>query len=127
TAGAAALGPVATDAEAIRLLMADARRRIARLDRAARAGKQVPASGYASAFAVLRDTAVTLAWLDSMLVHRDSYMHQVRLDPVFDFVRGESGYAAWEKRSGLPAMPANAHQGRPSRSESKGINGVRVD
>jgi len=120
-------GAVATDAEAVRLLMADARRRIARLDRAARAGKQVPASGYASAFAMLRDTAATLAWLDSILVQRDSYLHQVRLDPVFDFVRGEPGYEAWEKRSGLPAMPANAHQGRSSRSESKGINGVRVD
>jgi len=109
TVGAAALRTVATDAEATRLLLADGRRTITRLDRVASAGERVPASDYASAFAVLGDTAATLAWLDSMLVQRDSYMHQARLDPVFDFVRGEPGYRAWEKRSGLPPMPAAPH------------------
>lgn len=104
-AAAAVLDTVATDAQATRLLVADAGRTIARLDSAARAGERVPASGYASAFAVRRDTAATLAWLDSILVQRDSYMHQVRLDPVFDFVRGTPGYRKWEARSGLPPMP----------------------
>ncbi|MGH7627434.1 MAG: BTAD domain-containing putative transcriptional regulator [Gemmatimonadaceae bacterium] len=119
SAGAAALGAAVTDAEAVRLLMADARRSIARLDRAARAGEQAPASGYASAFAVLKDTVATLAWLDSIVVQRDSYLHQVRLDPVFDFVRGKPEYRSWEKRSGLPAMPAAAREGRSSRSETR--------
>ncbi len=72
-----------------------------------RAGARVPASDDASAFAVLRDTTATLAWLGSMLVQRDSYTHQVRLDPVFDFVRGRPGYTEWEERSGLPAITAS--------------------
>lgn len=104
--GAAALRPVATDAEAARMLVADARRSLTRLDSLVRAGERVPASTYASAFAVVGDRAATLAWLDSMLVQRDSYVHQVRLDPSFDFVREESGYREWEKRSGLPPIAA---------------------
>jgi DNA-binding SARP family transcriptional activator len=104
--GAAALGAVATDADAARLLAADARRRIARLDSLSRAGEQVPAVAYAAAFAVVGDRAATLAWLDSMLVQRDSYIHQIRVDPSFDFVRTEPGYREWEKRSGLPPIAA---------------------
>jgi DNA-binding SARP family transcriptional activator/tetratricopeptide (TPR) repeat protein len=104
--GAAALGTVATDADAARLLVADARRRIARLDSLSRAGERVPAVAYATAFAVMGDRAATLAWLDSMLAQRDSYIHQVRVDPSFDFVRTEPGYREWEKRSGLPPIAA---------------------
>jgi len=104
--GAAALGTTASDDEAARMLVADARRSIARLDSLARAGERAPANAYASAFAVVGDRAATLAWLDSMLVQRDSYMHQVRVDPSFDFVRGEPGYREWEQRSGLPPMAA---------------------
>ncbi len=104
--GAAALGAVATDADAARLLAADARRRIARLDSLSRAGERVPAVAYATAFAVMGDRAATLAWLDSMLAQRDSYIHQVRVDQSFDFVRTEPGYREWEKRSGLPPIAA---------------------
>jgi hypothetical protein len=50
---------------------------------------------------------VRAARLDSMLVQRDSYVHQVRLDPVFDFVRGEPGCREWEVQSGLPRVPAS--------------------
>ena len=102
SAAAAALGTAKTDAEAMRLIAADARRTIARLERQAREGEPVGASSYAEAYALVGDTAATLAWLDSMLVRRDSYTHNVRVDPVFDFVRAEPGYRAWEERSGLP-------------------------
>lgn len=102
--GAAALPAAATDAEATRLLDADARRTLTRLDSSAHAGEQAPASKYAEAFAVLGDTAATLAWLDSMLVRRDSYVHQVRLDPLFDLVRAQPGYRDWLERSGLPPL-----------------------
>ena len=102
SAGAAALGTAATDAEAMRLIAADARRTLARLNRSAREGERVSASAYAEAFAVLGDTAATLAWLDSILVRRESNTNRVQLDPVFDFVRAEPGYRTWEERSRFP-------------------------
>lgn len=55
---------------------------------------------------MVEDRAATLAWLDSMLVERNSYIHQIRVDPSFDFVRPEPGYREWERRSGLPPIPA---------------------
>ena len=123
--GAAALVDVATDSAAKRLLDDDAHRVIAGIDADAHEGRFVSYNTYATAYASLGDTAATLRWLDSMLVHRDSYRHQVRLDPVFDFVRGEAAYGAWESRSGLPprrvvlAGSDSAHRGRrtPSNSE----------
>jgi serine/threonine-protein kinase len=108
TVAAAALPEVQTDSAAVRLLAADARRTIARLDRASGAGERVPPSSYAIAWAALGDTLATLRWLDSMAVRRDSYLHQVRLDPRFDFVRRDPRYRAWEKRSGLPPLAASA-------------------
>ena len=123
--GAAALADVATDAAARRLLDDDAHRAIAGLDADARAGRFVSYYTYATTYASLGDTAATLRWLDSMLVHRDSYRHQVRLDPVFDFVRGEAAYGAWESRSGLPprhvavARSDSAHRGRWTTSNAE--------
>jgi hypothetical protein len=111
SAGAAAHSAAPTDAEATRQLAADARRTIARLERAGRARQPVKAASFASAYAALGDTIATLRWLDSMRVRRDSYLHAVRLDPAFDFVRQEPGYRTWEARSGLPRMwqPHDAH------------------
>lgn len=104
TARAAALPAAATDSAAVRLLAADARRTIAQLDRSARAGDRMPPSNYASAFAALHDTLATLRWLDSMVTRRDTYLHQIRLDPLFDFLRGDPRYQAWEARCGLPPL-----------------------
>ncbi len=112
--GVAALPTVATDAAAVRLLAADARRTIARLDRASRAGERVPPSHYASAFATLGDTLATLRWLDSMLVRRDSYLHQIRVDPAFDFLRRDPRYQMWEARSGLPPLASRAAALQPA-------------
>jgi serine/threonine-protein kinase len=102
--GAAALTDVTTDAAARQSIEHDARRTIARLDGEARRRRFTSPSGYARAYATLRDTTATFRWLDSMLVRRDSYRHHVRLDPVFDFLRGDPKYRAWESRSGLPPM-----------------------
>jgi uncharacterized sporulation protein YeaH/YhbH (DUF444 family) len=99
SAGASGLPAAATNAIAERLLAADARRRIARLDRAARAGERSSATAYAQAFAALGDTSATLRWLDSMRVRRDSYLLTVRVDPTFDFVRQDVRYRAWEARN----------------------------
>ena len=103
-AAAVAWPTVTTDSAAVRMLAADARRTIVRLDSAARAGDRVPPSRYALAHAALGDTLATLHWLDSMRVRRDSYLHQVRLDPAFDFVRADPRYRVWEARSGLPPL-----------------------
>lgn len=103
SAGAAALGDALTDAAAKQRLHGDARRTIARLDRDADAGRIFSYSMYARMYATLTDTAATFRWLDSMLVHRDSYRHQVRVDPVFDFLRDTPRYRVWESLSGLPA------------------------
>lgn len=102
SAGAAALASVASDSGALRLLAADERRTIAHLDRSARAGERVPPRAYASAYAALGDTVATLRWLDSMVVRHDSYLHQIRVDPLFDFLRRDPRYRAWEAGSGLP-------------------------
>jgi len=110
-AGAAALLPASTDSAAWRLLAADARRSVARLDRSARSGERVPASYFASAYAALGDTAATLRWLDSMISRNDSYLHQIRMDPLFDFLRRDPRYRAWESRSGLPPLSSGTAPG----------------
>ena len=108
TARAAALTIPSTDAEARRLLAADSRRVIARLDRATQAGAPVPPSHYAEAFAGLGDTEATLKWLDAMVTYHDTYLAQIRVDPLFDFVRTDPRYQAWEARSGLPPLAPSA-------------------
>ena len=112
SAGAAALPAVATDSAAVRLLAADARRTIVRLDDSVRAGERVPPWLHAAAYAVLEDTLATLRWLDSMLVRNDSYRHQIRVDPRFDFLRRDPRYEAWEARSGLPPLVPSADRNR---------------
>lgn len=108
SAGAAALPDASSDSGASRLLAADARRTIARLDRAARNGERTPTYLYAIAYATAGDTAETLAWLDSVITRHDSYLHQVRVDPVFDFVKHLPRYQAWEAASGLPPVAQSA-------------------
>lgn len=115
--GAARLVPAATDAEARARLDDDARHRLARLDAQTRAGARVGPSAFAGELARLRDTAATLDWLDSIVVHHDPYLHQVRLDPAFDFVRAHPRYADWERRTGLPPLAPGA-PGQPSRPQA---------
>jgi tetratricopeptide (TPR) repeat protein len=105
SAGAAALRAATSDSDALRLLADDARRTITQLDAAVQSGNRVPASKYAEAYAILGDTLATLKWLDSLLVRHDGFSsHQVRLDPLFDFLRRDVRYRAWEARSGLPPL-----------------------
>ena len=108
SAGAAALTDASTDSAANRLLGDDARHTIARLNRKAQRGERAPAYQYAIAHARLGDATATLDWLDSMVARHDSYLHQVRVDPVFDFVRLLPRYQAWEASSGLPPLARSA-------------------
>jgi hypothetical protein len=104
SASAAALPDAASDSAATTLLAMDARRTLAMLERSAREGMRTPAMAHARAYALLGDTLATLRWLDSMSVHRDSYLHQVRLDPRFDFLRADTRYRTWEGRSLRPLL-----------------------
>lgn len=105
TARAALLQGAATDAAARERLAADARRTVADLGRAAASGRPAAASAWVHAYATLGDTVATLRWLDSIVTRRDVYLNQVRVDPVFDFLRKDPRYLAWEARCGLPPMP----------------------
>jgi tetratricopeptide (TPR) repeat protein len=104
TAGAAALRPASTDAQARVLLARDFRRRLVQLGHQPSAADPVPPSRYALTYAMLGDTVATLGWLDSMLVHGDVCEHHIRVDPSFDFIRGTAGYHAWEAQTGLPSI-----------------------
>lgn len=103
SAGAAFLHDAESDAAALRLLAADARRAIALADSAVRDGKRIPPSNWARNYALLGDTLATLCWIDSIAVHHDGFLRQVRLDPRFDFVRGDARYRAWQA-SVLPPL-----------------------
>jgi tetratricopeptide (TPR) repeat protein len=104
--GAAALPTATSDDDAKRLLAREARRTIARMERAARAHERIMPATVASAYAALGDTAATLRWLDSIRIQHDTYLNIVRVDPAFDFLRNEPAYRAWDDRSGLPRMKA---------------------
>lgn len=103
SAGAAALRPVSTDSEAVRMIQADARRQIGLLDGARGKGTRVLPLRYASEYAILADTVETLRWLDSATTWRGTERLLVRVDPLFDFVRRDPRYAAWEERAGSAA------------------------
>jgi DNA-binding SARP family transcriptional activator len=105
SAGAFALPSVSTDSAAVRLLAANARRQIERLERSRRAGEQASPLRYAAAYAVLADTVATMRWLDSLAARRDGAMYHVRVDPIFDFLRNDARYQAWEVRNALRPSP----------------------
>lgn len=76
--------------------------------RDAQTGTRVSSSRYATAYAPLGDTLATLRRLDSVSMRRDSYLHHVRLEPVFDLLRQDPRYQAWEQRTGLPPLDPSA-------------------
>jgi DNA-binding SARP family transcriptional activator len=125
SAGMMLLQPVATDAAARQALARDARSTIDRLDRAVSAGDHVPPSAYAVAYATLGDTTATLAWLDSMLPRRDSYIYHVPIDPALDFVRGTPRYRQWEARARLPSFTPASGVGRRASGVRRQASGVR--
>lgn len=119
--GAAALTGAASDADAAHLLAADARARIARLDRSPPPVAHVRAWNYAVAYAALRDRDRTLVWLDSAFVGGGSNALRVPVDPQFDFLRDDPRYRAWEARVGLTSMFARGVTGsvRTARESSR--------
>ena len=62
-----------------------------------------PSRNIATGYAELRDADSTLVWLDSMYVERSMSLHTVPFDPVFDFLRDDPRYRAFERA--LPWHP----------------------
>lgn len=91
--------PVApSEAEAARWFAEQARKHLDTLQRMARDGEPVGPTTFAYAHADLHDTSETLRWFDSMLARRDPALQAIPLDPVFDFLRDDPRYKAWEAK-----------------------------
>lgn len=101
----------AGDSAALALIHAEARRNLANLFRARRAGQRIAAAQFALAYAALGDTADAIQWLDSLSAHHDPLRVVVRVDPQFDFIRSRPAYLAWERRGGFPPLdsPPDRH------------------
>lgn len=110
SAAAARLPMATTEVDAARYFADQSRRRLGELVERARQGDWIPAVAFAVTYASLQDRAATLDWLDSMRVARDPLIWSVPLHPVFDFLRGDRGYQAWEAklpwRQAAPALDA---------------------
>jgi tetratricopeptide (TPR) repeat protein len=81
----------------------------ARLDRLLRQRRRgwVQANFVTEAYAELRDTVGTLAWLDSAYAEGSFYLHDVPFDPLYDFVRGDARFERFIRA--LPWHPSLAY------------------
>ncbi len=96
SAAAAEIPIVTSEVEAARVFVDMARKHLSDLETGARKGDWVPPAAFAYVYAELRDPDETLRWLDSMQVGRDPSIHNVPVDPRFDFLRDDPRYRAWE-------------------------------
>jgi tetratricopeptide (TPR) repeat protein len=96
SAAAAQIPAVTSEVEAARVFADMASKQLSDLETGARKGDWVPPAAFAYAYAELRDPDETLRWLDSMRVGRDPGIHSVPLSPLFDFLRDDPRYRAWE-------------------------------
>jgi DNA-binding SARP family transcriptional activator/Tfp pilus assembly protein PilF len=91
--------PVATsDTQATRMFADMSRQELRGFVEAARRGEMVTPGDRAHAYAQLRDVDQTLRWIDSMRVGHDPVLLTVPIDPVFDFIRDDPRYGAWEAK-----------------------------
>ena len=63
-------------------------------------GDFVLPSRWAAAYALRHDREATLRWLDSMRIERDPMIPNVALNPLYDWLRDDPGYAR-----GTPSCP----------------------
>jgi tetratricopeptide (TPR) repeat protein len=87
-----------SDSEAAQVFADRERREFRDLIAGAARGDFVPANRLAAAYASMRDRAGTLRWLDSMRIERDPMMPNVSLSPLYDWLRDDPGYRAWEAK-----------------------------
>jgi hypothetical protein len=96
SAGAAHIPIATSEIEATRVFADRSREQLRDLELGMRKGEWVPPDAFAWVYAELQDPDETLRWLDSMRVGRDPLIHMVALNPLFDFVRNDPRYRAWE-------------------------------
>jgi hypothetical protein len=91
--------PLATSKSvAVRVLADWSRTELRDIDSGARRGDFVPSNAFAHAYAELQERDKTLRWLESMRIARDPSIHSVPLNPLFDFLRNDARYQAWEAK-----------------------------
>ena len=98
SAAAAQIPIVTSEVEAARVFLDMARTQLSDLETGARNGNWVPPAAFAFVYAELQDRDEALRWLDSMRVGRDPAIQSVRLNPLFDFLRDDPRYRAWEAK-----------------------------
>jgi tetratricopeptide (TPR) repeat protein len=98
SAGAARIPIADSDTQGARMLTDIARKRLRHLAEGIRRGDLVMPSDWAGTYADLRDADGTMRWLDSMRVGRDPGLFRIRSDPVYDFIRNDPRYQAWEAK-----------------------------
>ncbi len=72
--------------------------RVRDLDTRRRAGESIDPDVFAFAYAALQDRDATLHWFDSMLAVRSTRLPAIGVDPLFDFLRDDPRYKAWEAK-----------------------------
>lgn len=79
-----------------------AKQQLEKLNERMRRGEYVPAFEYVTTYTRLSDKEQAFAWLDKAVQERNSFVFEVRLNPVYDKLRDDPRFADLLRRVGLP-------------------------
>jgi hypothetical protein len=113
----AAVPLASSDSEAARMFADGARREFRDLVTATERGDFILPGRWAAAYALMHDREATLRWLDSMRIVRDPMIPNVALSPLYDWLRDDPGYRAWDakltwRHPGAAVLPDTAAAAR---------------
>ena len=113
----AAVPLASSDSEAARMFADEARRDFRDIVAGTERGDFILPGRVAAAYAVMHDREATLRWLDSMRIVRDPMIPNVALSPLYDWLRDDPGYRAWDakltwRHPGAAALPDTAAAAR---------------
>jgi DNA-binding SARP family transcriptional activator len=113
----AAVPLASSDSEAARMFADRERRELRDIVAGAERGDFVPPNKLAAAYASMHDREATLRWLDSMRIERDPMILNVPLSSLYDWLRDDPGYRAWDakltwRHPGAAALPDTAATAR---------------
>jgi DNA-binding SARP family transcriptional activator len=103
----------ASDSEAARMFADQERREFREIVAGAERGEFVQPNRWAAAYASMHDREATLRWLDSMRIQRDPMIPNVPLSPLYDWLRDDPAYRAWDaqltwRHPGAAGLPDTA-------------------
>ena len=109
----AAVPLASSDSEAARMFADGASKDFRDIVAGAERGDFIPPGRLAAAYASIHDREATLRWLDSMRIMRDPMIPNVALIPLYDWLRDDPGYRAWDakltwRHPGAAARPDTA-------------------